>query len=70
MAKGSEEKNINYNFKKQKMPSKPMGQDDFANLPNRPIYMTFTGKNDYRGGIVNNFTTNVSEVSGIEENGY
>jgi hypothetical protein len=66
MKKGG--KNANYDFKKQKEPAKPMGQGGFANLPDKAMMMAFDGNPSYRDGIVNSFSCNVSEVSGIDEN--
>lgn len=61
-------RNANYDFAKEKDPKRRMGQEDFANLPNRPMYMGFSGKHDYRDGIINGFTCEVSEISDMSEN--
>lgn len=54
--------------RKGRQPSSVMGRGSFANMPDRPIYMTFSDKADYRDGLVNKFTDSVEEVSGIDEN--
>lgn len=61
-------KSLNYNFSVQKEPKKRMGQNSFANLPNEPIMKKFDNKPNYRGGNVNSFTQNISEMSDIYEN--
>lgn len=61
-------KNANYDFAKQKEPKSPMGQGSFANMPDKPIMMGFSGEHDYRDGIVNSFTSNIRYVSDIDEN--
>lgn len=66
----SKKRSANYGMEKLPEPSKRMGSTGYANLPDKPMYMSFSGKNGYRDGIVNNFTCDISEVSGIEENGY
>ncbi len=64
----SNDRNANYKFEKKDSRPKTWGNGSFANLPDRPMYMGFSGKHDYRDGIINSFTTEVSEMSGIEEN--
>lgn len=58
----------NYDFKKQKDPKTPMGAGSFANMPDRPIFMTFAKDADYRDGIINSFTTTIEDTSDICEN--
>lgn len=60
-------KNANYNFASQKEPLRKMGEGSFANMPEKPMLMSF-GKPTYRDGIVNSFSSSVGEVSEIEEN--
>lgn len=57
----------NYDFKAVD-PKKRMGQGSFANMPERPIFMTFSDKPDYRDGLVNKFTDSVEQISDIYEN--
>lgn len=59
---------LNYNFKRQKDPQKPMGFGDFANLPKDAKFMNFSNVPQYRQGVVNSFTANLEEVSEIYEN--
>ena len=68
MAKKYTGKNANYNSEEQVDPKKRMGQGDFANLPPSPKFMTFKNNPDYRDGIINGFSCDVEEVSGIYEN--
>lgn len=68
MAEKSNKRNANYNFEKHDLPMKKMGENDYANLPQRPMYMGFSGKHDYRDGIINGFTCEISEISKIAEN--
>ena len=49
-------------------PHKVMGRGSFANMPEKPIYMTFSDKSDYRDGLVNKLTDAVIDVSSIYEN--
>jgi hypothetical protein len=51
-----------------KEPGPIMGRDEFANLPQGPIFRTFENKVDLRGKIPNSFTEALVEVSGISEN--
>lgn len=62
------ERSSNYDFNKQKDPKRRMGENDFANLPSKPMYMSFDDKNEYRDGIINSFTHRVREISDISEN--
>lgn len=65
----SNSKNANYKFeKKDSRPKGVYGQGSYANLPQKPMFMGFSGKHDYRDGIVNGFTCEISEISHIEEN--
>lgn len=64
----SKNKNANYDFEDQGGPKHRMGQGDFANLPSKPMYGSF-GKPTYRGGNINSFTAEISDLSEIEENG-
>lgn len=59
--------NANYDFK-QYAPKTPMGHGSFANLPSEPIFKTFSGKTDYRGGIPNNPVMSVDMISEVDEN--
>lgn len=69
MVKRPKEKGPDANYEpKASDPHKVMGRGSFANMPDRPIYMTFSDKSDYRDGLVNKFTDSVEEVSGIYEN--
>lgn len=61
-------KNANYDFDSQVQPAKRMGEGCFANLPDRPLYGNF-GEPSYRDGIINSFTSGISSLSGIDENG-
>jgi len=61
-------KNANYNFADQKEPRKRMGEGDFANMPSSVKYLRFKENAGYRDGILNNFTCDVEDVSGIYEN--
>lgn len=61
-------RNANYKFEKKDVKPATWGAKSFANLPENPMYMGFSGKHDYRDGIINGFTCEVSEMSGIEEN--
>lgn len=68
MAEKSNKRNANYAFEKHDRPMKKMGENSFANLPDRPMYMGFSGKHDYRDGIINGFTCEISDISHIQEN--
>jgi hypothetical protein len=61
-------KNANYDYARQKEPQRPMGQGSFANMPEHPIMEAYGPPQDYRDGIVNSFTCNISRVSKIDEN--
>lgn len=61
-------KNINYNFKAKKNPERRMGENSFAGMPEKPIYMRFKKEPTYRSGNANSFTADVEEVSDIYEN--
>lgn len=63
----SNERNSNYNAKK-KEPARKMGEKDFANLPKEPMVRSFSGKHGYRDGIINCFTCDIDDFSGISEN--
>jgi len=60
--------NANYNFAVQQEPITRMGDKDYANLPNRPMYLRFDNRDSYRDGIINSFTCGLTEVSDIHEN--
>lgn len=62
------EKTPNYDFKVQDEPDQRMGNDGFANLPDKPMLMTFKKSKDYRSGVINSFECSVEEISGIHEN--
>jgi len=53
---------------KQHAPRSPMGHGSFANLPNQPIFTTFSKKCDYRDGIKNNPVMSVDLLSEVDEN--
>lgn len=61
-------KDANYDFERQKDPSVVMGQGDYANMPDRPIYKTFAKLPSYRDGLIESYVDKVEEVSGIHEN--
>lgn len=58
----------NYDFSRQKEPSHRMGASGFSNLPDAPIMKQFDRSYNYRGGIQNDLTCGIDELSGIEEN--
>ena len=58
----------NYDFDKQVVPAKRMGQGSFANMPDKPIMANYSKKQEYRDGIINSFTCTLEETSGIAEN--
>ena len=61
--------NANYAFNSQKQPKKPMGQGEFANMPqNMPLYTAYGQPESYRDGIVNAYTVNIQDVSELTEN--
>lgn len=60
--------NANYNFSVQQEPITRMGDKDFANMPDRPMYLRFDDRSSYRDGIINSFTCGITEVSDIHEN--
>lgn len=60
--------NANYNFSVQQEPITRMGDKDFANMPDRPMYLRFDDRSSYRDGIINSFTAGITEVSDIHEN--
>lgn len=62
------DRNANYDFSVQKEPSDPYGHGQFANLPQRPMFMEFDHEHTYRDGIVNSFTVGITETSKINEN--
>ncbi len=62
------DKNANYDFSVQKEPENPFGHGDYANMPNRPMFMEFDHEHTYRDGIVNSFTVGITETSKIHEN--
>lgn len=59
--------NANYDYK-QSAPRKPMGHGSFANLPDQPMFRSFSGKCDYRSGIPNNPVMSVDMLSEVDEN--
>lgn len=61
-------KDANYDFK-QKCPEHRMGSNSFANLPDKPIYTTFSPERTYRDGITNSFSAGVDMLSKVDENG-
>lgn len=68
MAKNTNKKNANYNFRDQREPDRRMGEGDFANMPREPKLMKFSKQHGYRDGIINSFTSCVTETSDIYEN--
>lgn len=58
----------NYEFYKSHEPAIPMGSGSFANMPNSPLITTFSREHEHRDGIINSFTTDVDQISSIEEN--
>ena len=60
--------NANYNFSVQQEPITRMGDKDFANMPDRPMYLRFDNRDSYRDGIINSYTAGITEVSDIHEN--
>lgn len=65
MAKKSKDANYDY---KQAAPKVPMGHGSFANLPNQPIFASFSTDCEYRGGIKNGDVTSVDLLSKVDEN--
>lgn len=61
-------KNPNYDFNKQKEPSKRMGQGEYQNLPQSVVVRAFPKSNPMRSGVTNSFVEDISVVSGIDEN--
>ena len=62
------DKSANYDYSVQKEPEDPFGHGQYANLPQRPMFMEFDHEHTYRDGIVNSFTVGITETSGIHEN--
>ena len=62
------QKDANYDFADQKAPKKPMGHGSFANMPEKPIIAKFPNEPYYRGGIANDYVTDVQKISEIPEN--
>lgn len=61
------EKDANYDYKNV-APKRRMGQGSYANLPDAPIFATFSDQCDYRGGIKNGFVQSVDLLSKVDEN--
>lgn len=61
-------KNLNYDFNDQVEPLRRMGEGKHSNMPSDPIFGSF-GKPTYRAGNINSFTSSISDLSGISENG-
>jgi hypothetical protein len=60
--------NANYDFSvKKKSPKEPLGQGEFANMPQEPIYKGF-GSYNYQDGIINSMVDSLEKMSGIVEN--
>lgn len=68
MAKRYVGEDANYDFEAQVAPPKNMGSGSFANLPDKPMYLSYGKAHCYRDGITNDFDTNVYDVSEIPEN--
>lgn len=64
---GKHGQNANYDYK-QFAPKNPMGNGSFANLPEQPMFRTFSGDQDNRGGIPNNPVMSVDFISEVDEN--
>lgn len=62
------QKNANYNFSVQKEPPKPMGSGSFANMPDGAFVKPYSKNHGMRDGIINSFTCDITETSGIHEN--
>lgn len=70
MAKTKKEKmsfNANYDFKRH-APHSPMGHGSFANMPEKPIFATFSREDNFRDGIQNNPVMSVDLLSKVDEN--
>lgn len=65
---GRKAKNANYDYKSQKQPVTPMGQGSFANMPEEPIMRPYGQAASYRDGIINSFSSNITDTSEIHEN--
>lgn len=61
--------NANYSFETKDVRPKTWGKGEYANLPQKPMNLKLGNKHDYRDGIINGFNCEISEVTGIEENG-
>ena len=61
-------KSDNYDFNMQHEPLVPMGNGNFANMPDNALIMPYGMSNDYRDGILNDDDEGVEKVSKIEEN--
>lgn len=61
-------RNANYDMENQSQPQVRMGADDFACMPKEPILREFSQKNGYRDGIINDFDSQIKDISGIREN--
>jgi hypothetical protein len=62
------DKNANYDFSVQKEPANPFGHGQFANMPEKPMFMGFDREHSYRDGIVNSFTVGLTDLTKIHEN--
>lgn len=60
-------KDANYDKKKQKQPERPMGQGQFANMPQEVSVRLFAAPR-YRDGITNSFVDSIEDTSKICEN--
>lgn len=58
----------NYDFNKQNEPMVPMGNGNFANMPDDAMILPYGISEDYRRGILNDDDEGVEKVSKIEEN--
>lgn len=58
----------NYEYYKSHEPAVPMGNSSFANMPAQPIITTFSRDHEHRDGIINSFSADLDQISGIEEN--
>jgi len=67
MARGI--KDINYNCESTDKPPKRMGEGQFANMPKERIVKKFPDRPCLRGGLINGFVCDISDISDIEENG-
>lgn len=66
--KKASKKDMNYDFKDQKAPKKPMGHGSYANMPEKAMIRDFPMQPEYRAGLINNYAHDIEEISEIPEN--